>query len=50
MSLLSLLYPLFSFPLVTNRPWNIHVGKMQCKQNFKHLRRIILRILFIVLL
>jgi len=31
MSLLSLLYPLFSFPLVTNRPWNIHVGKMQCK-------------------
>ena len=26
------------------------VGKLQCKQNFKHLRRITLRILFLVLL
>ncbi|XP_040990846.1 uncharacterized protein LOC121237998 [Juglans microcarpa x Juglans regia] len=28
-------------------PWNMSVGKMQCKQNFKHLRRITLEILFI---
>ena len=50
MSLLSLLYPIFPFYLVTNRPWNMSVGKFQCKQNFKHLRRITLRILFLVLL
>ena len=50
MSLLSLLYPLFPFLLVTNRPWNMSVGKLQCKQNFKHLRRITLGILFLVLL
>jgi len=31
LSLLPLLYPLFSFPLVTNGLWNIHVGKIQCK-------------------
>ena len=48
LSLLSLLYPLFTFPLVTNRPWNMSVGKLQCKQNFKHLRRITLGILFLV--
>ena len=39
-----------SIPSYYNRPWNIRVGKMQCKQNFKHLGRIILRILFLVLL
>ena len=50
LSLLSLLYPLFSFPLVTNKPWNMSVGKLQCKQNFKHLRRTTLGILFLVLL
>ena len=50
LSLLLLLYPLFLFPIATNRPWNMSVGKMQCKQNFKHLRRIILGILFLVLL
>jgi hypothetical protein len=50
LSLLSLLYPLFPFPLATNRLWNMSVGKMQCKQNFKHLRRITLGILFLVLL
>ena len=50
LSLLSLLYPLFPFPLATNRPWNMSVGKLQCKQNFKHLRRITLEILFLVLL
>ena len=50
LSFLLLLYPLFSFPLATNKPWNMSVGNMQCKQNFKHLRRITLRILFLVLL
>ena len=50
LSLLLLLYPLFPFPLVTNRPWNMSVGKFQCKQNFKHLRRITLGILFLILL
>ena len=50
LSLLLLLYPLFLFTLAKNRSWNMSVGKMQCKQNFKHLGRIILRILFIVLL
>ena len=50
MSLLLLLYPLFSFLLATNRPWNMNVGKLQCKQNFKHLRKITLGILFLVLL
>ena len=50
LSLLSLLYPLFSFPLATNKPWNMSVGKLQCKKNFKHLRRITLGILFLVLL
>ena len=49
-SLLSLLYPLFPFLLVTNRPRNMSVGKLQCKQNFKHLRRTTLGILFLVLL
>ena len=50
LSLLLLLYPLFPFHLATNRPWNMSVGNMQCKQNFKHLRRITLGILFLVLL
>ena len=50
MSLLLLLYPLFPFPLATNRPWNMSVGKLQCKHNFNHLRRITLGILFLVLL
>ena len=50
LSLLLLLYPLFSFPLATNRPCNMSVGKMQCKHNFKHLRRITLGILFLILL
>ena len=50
LSLLLLLYPLFLFSLATNRSWNMSVGKMQCKKNFKHLRRIILGILFLVLL
>ena len=50
LSLLSLLYPLFPFPLITNRPWNMSVVILQCKQNFKHLRRTILGILFLVLL
>ena len=40
---------LFKFPLVTNRPWNVCVSKLQCNQNFKHLRRITLGILFLVL-
>ena len=31
LSLLLLLYPLFVFHFATNRPWNISVGKMQCK-------------------
>ena len=31
LSLLLLLYPLFLFPLATNRPWNMSAGKMQCK-------------------
>ncbi|KAL6335934.1 hypothetical protein AAG906_003559 [Vitis piasezkii] len=31
-------------------PWNMSVGIMQSKQNFKHLRRIILGILFLILL
>ena len=31
-------------------PWNMSVGKLQCKQNFKHLRRTTLGILFLVLL
>ena len=47
LSLLSLLYPLFPFPLVTNRPWNMSVSKFQCKQN---LRRTTLGILFLILL
>jgi hypothetical protein len=46
LSLLLLLYPLFPFPFATNRPCNMSVGKMQCKHNFKHLRRITLKILF----
>ena len=50
LSLLSLLYPIFPFPLVTNRALNMSVGKLQCKQNFKHLRRITLGILFLILL
>jgi hypothetical protein len=50
LSLLLLLYPLFSLPLATNRPCNMSVGKMQCKHNFKHLRRITLGILFLILL
>ena len=49
LSFLSLIYPLFPFPLATNRPWNMSDGKFQCKQNFKHLRIITLGILFPVL-
>ena len=44
-----LLCLLFPFPLVTHRLWNMSVGKKQWKQNFKHLRKIILGTLFLVL-
>jgi hypothetical protein len=43
-------YPLFPFPLATNRLCNMSVCKIQCKHNFKHLRRITLGILFLILL
>ena len=40
---------LFPFPLVTHGLWNMNVGKKQWKQNFNHLRKIILGTLFLVL-
>lgn len=48
LSPLSLLYYLSLFCLATNKPWNMSVGKIQCKQNSRHLRRITLRTLFLV--
>jgi hypothetical protein len=43
-----LLCLLFPFPLVINRLKNISAGNKQWRQNFKHLRQIILGTLFLV--
>ena len=44
-----LLCVLFPFPLVINRLENMNAGNKQWRQNFKHLRQIILGTLFLVL-